>query len=48
MNTTPVSLLERLRRPADPLAWARFVKLYTPLLFHWAHGRGCKNRTPPI
>ena len=31
-----MSLLERLRRPAEQQAWARFVKLYTPLLFAWA------------
>jgi RNA polymerase sigma-70 factor (ECF subfamily) len=34
---TPASLLERLRQPAQDQAWARFVELYTPLLFHWAH-----------
>jgi RNA polymerase sigma-70 factor (ECF subfamily) len=33
---TPLSLLERLRRPADRDAWDRFVRLYTPLLYHWA------------
>jgi hypothetical protein len=32
MDTTPVSLLEQLRQPADPSAWDRFVALYTPLL----------------
>jgi RNA polymerase sigma-70 factor, ECF subfamily len=32
---TPASLLERLRSP-DSDAWTRFVKLYTPLLYHWA------------
>jgi RNA polymerase sigma-70 factor (ECF subfamily) len=36
MNTTPASLLERLRRPDEPEAWERFVQLYTPLLSHWA------------
>jgi RNA polymerase sigma-70 factor (ECF subfamily) len=36
MNTTPGSLLERLRTGADAEAWARLVRLYTPLLFHWA------------
>lgn len=36
MQTTPVSLLERLRDPRDRPAWDRFVQLYTPLLFHWA------------
>jgi RNA polymerase sigma-70 factor (ECF subfamily) len=35
MEKTPVSLLERLRRP-DEGAWARFVDLYTPLLYFWA------------
>ena len=37
MNTTSVSLLERLRQPAEQEAsWKRFVQLYTPLLYHWA------------
>jgi RNA polymerase sigma-70 factor (ECF subfamily) len=40
MNTTSFSLLERLRIPAEQEAWARFVKLYTPLLFRWARGVG--------
>lgn len=40
MNTTPVSLLERLRQPAEPSAWPRFVQLYTPLLYHWARRTG--------
>ena len=35
MHTTPISLLERVRQPADHEAWARFVELYTPLLFQW-------------
>jgi RNA polymerase sigma-70 factor (ECF subfamily) len=35
MHTTPISLLERVRQPADQEAWSRFVELYTPLLFHW-------------
>ncbi|HLW65165.1 MAG TPA: sigma-70 family RNA polymerase sigma factor [Gemmataceae bacterium] len=35
MDSTPVSLLERLRQTGDDAAWARFVRLYTPLLFHW-------------
>lgn len=33
---TPGSLLERLRQPGDEEAWQRFVRLYTPLLIHWA------------
>jgi RNA polymerase sigma-70 factor (ECF subfamily) len=40
MNTTPVSLLERLRRPGDADAWPRFVELYSPLLFAWARREG--------
>src|SRR5579884_2791736 len=35
MNTTPVSLLVRLRAPGAP-AWQEFVALYTPLLYTWA------------
>jgi RNA polymerase sigma factor (sigma-70 family) len=40
MNTTPVSLLERIRVSADQAVWERFVKLYTPLLCHWARRLG--------
>jgi RNA polymerase sigma-70 factor (ECF subfamily) len=40
MNTTSLSLLERLRQPADQEAWNQFVKLYTPLLYHWARQVG--------
>jgi RNA polymerase sigma-70 factor (ECF subfamily) len=40
MNTTPPSLLERLRRPVDQEAWERFVHLYTPLLCRWARKVG--------
>jgi RNA polymerase sigma-70 factor (ECF subfamily) len=43
MNTTPVSLLERLRRPAEQAAWQRFVRLYTPLLCHWARRLGLRG-----
>ena len=46
MNSTHPSLLERLRRPDDDEAWDRFVRLYTPLLFHWARGAGFAIRTP--
>jgi RNA polymerase sigma-70 factor, ECF subfamily len=40
---TPVSLLERLRRPSDQAAWARFVELYTPLLYFWARRVGLQE-----
>jgi RNA polymerase sigma-70 factor, ECF subfamily len=39
-EATPVTLLERLRDPAEQDAWARFVRMYTPLLFHWARAAG--------
>jgi RNA polymerase sigma-70 factor (ECF subfamily) len=40
MDTSPPSLLEQLRRPAETAAWERFVQLYTPLLCHWARRLG--------
>jgi RNA polymerase sigma-70 factor (ECF subfamily) len=43
MNTTPVSLLERLRQPDQPAAWERFVELYTPLLYYWARRIGLQE-----
>jgi RNA polymerase sigma-70 factor (ECF subfamily) len=43
MDTTPPTLLERLRRPSDAAAWARFVELYTPLLDSWARRMGLQE-----
>jgi RNA polymerase sigma-70 factor (ECF subfamily) len=40
MESTPASLLERLRRPNEQDAWGRFVELYTPLIYHWARRAG--------
>jgi RNA polymerase sigma-70 factor (ECF subfamily) len=40
MNSTPFSLLDRLRQPDAQAAWDRFVQLYTPLLLHWARRLG--------
>jgi RNA polymerase sigma-70 factor (ECF subfamily) len=40
MNTTPVSLLQRLREPGPVAAWERFVELYTPVLFSWTRRLG--------
>jgi RNA polymerase sigma-70 factor (ECF subfamily) len=34
--STSASLLEQLRQPDAQDAWARFAKLYTPLLLSWA------------
>jgi RNA polymerase sigma-70 factor (ECF subfamily) len=36
MDETPASLLQRLREPDPQEAWARFVDLYTPLVYFWA------------
>jgi RNA polymerase sigma-70 factor (ECF subfamily) len=44
MHTTPLSLLERLRQPADAEAWTRFVRLYTPLLCAWARRAGLRGQ----
>lgn len=40
---TPASLLYRLRQPDEVTAWARFVDLYTPLLFHWSKKLGLQE-----
>jgi RNA polymerase sigma-70 factor (ECF subfamily) len=40
MDTTPPSLLDRLRQPGERQAWDRFVELYTPLIYYWARGVG--------
>jgi RNA polymerase sigma factor (sigma-70 family) len=36
---TRLTLLDRLRDPADLVAWTEFVTLYGPLLFHFARRR---------
>jgi RNA polymerase sigma-70 factor (ECF subfamily) len=40
MPTTSLTLLDRLRQPGHADAWDRFVRLYTPLLLHWAQRQG--------
>ena len=35
MDTTPVSLLQRIRESASPGDWEQLTQLCTPLLFHW-------------
>lgn len=42
MNTTPISLLQRLRKPGAQQDWKRFTELYTPLLYHWARRLGLR------
>ena len=43
MTRTPASLLERLRKAPDEGGWARFVELYTPLLYYWGRRVGLKQ-----
>jgi RNA polymerase sigma-70 factor (ECF subfamily) len=43
MTKTPASLLERLRSPFEPAAWARFVALYTPLIYSWGRRVGLQE-----
>jgi RNA polymerase sigma-70 factor (ECF subfamily) len=43
MHTTSASLLERLRQPGEEDAWTRFVKLYSSLLYNWAHRLGLRD-----
>src|SRR5690242_10334608 len=44
MTKTPSSLLERLRQPFDPEAWAHFVSLYTPLIYSWGWRVGLQEQ----
>ena len=43
MDTTPVTLLERLRAPDDEDAWRQLVALVTPLLLAWGHRVGLRR-----
>jgi RNA polymerase sigma-70 factor (ECF subfamily) len=40
VDTTSISLLERLKLPIDQKAWSRFVQLYTPLIYSWSRQLG--------
>jgi RNA polymerase sigma-70 factor (ECF subfamily) len=40
---TSASLLERLKSPTDQNAWARFVRLYTPMIYSWARRVGLQE-----
>ncbi|MFN4261251.1 MAG: RNA polymerase sigma factor, partial [Gemmataceae bacterium] len=44
MSSTSESLLERLRQPLAQEAWAKFMYLYTPLLFHWVRQMGMRRQ----
>jgi RNA polymerase sigma-70 factor (ECF subfamily) len=43
MPDTPASLLVRLRDGTEAKAWNDFVKLYSPLLLHWARRTGLQE-----
>jgi len=43
VHTTPVTLLQRIRRGDGTDAWDRFVQLYSPLLFFWALKQGANE-----
>jgi RNA polymerase sigma-70 factor (ECF subfamily) len=43
MTPTPSSLLDRLRQPFEPQAWARFVSLYTPFIYSWGRRVGLQE-----
>lgn len=40
MDTTPVTLLERVCKRRDQQDWSRFVALYSPLIFFWCRRCG--------
>ncbi len=48
LQTTPASPVFQLRSRQATAAWAKFVDLYTPLLFHWPVARVAGIRTKPI
>lgn len=43
-NTTSLTLLQRLQSPGDEDAWARFARLYTPLLYYWCRRAGLQEQ----
>ena len=43
MESTPASLLERVRQREDAESWSRFVELYTPVIYGWARRIGLQE-----
>ena len=43
MDSTSISLLQRLRQPNQDAAWQRFVELYAPLIYHWSRSQGLNS-----
>ena len=44
MQTTSLTLLQHLRQTTDQQARARFVRLYSPLLYHWLRRCGLQDQ----
>jgi RNA polymerase sigma factor (sigma-70 family) len=44
MYTTSASLLRRLRQEGDADSWARFTRLYCPVLYHWGRKMGLQHQ----
>ena len=44
-STTKITLLEKIRDGADPLAWREFSDRYWRLIFAFAKRRGCSDHT---
>ncbi len=40
MDSTSISLLERLRSGGQPVAWERFSEIYSPLMYRWSRQQG--------
>lgn len=47
MNSTSVSLLERLGSADRERAWSRFLELYAPLIYHWTLRAGLAPHDAP-
>ena len=47
MDQTSASLRDHLQGPDRDVAWGRFVRLYTPLLAHWATRAGVRPADRP-
>lgn len=43
LNTTSLTLIERLGNSSDSAAWGRFVELYTPMLLAWCRRVGLSD-----
>ena len=44
MLSTSATLLDQLRQVNQPQAWARFVQLYSPLIYYWSRRTGLQEQ----